>query len=192
MIQYVEVALNIPFKNLETLTYEIPPDFSVEIGCRVEVLLNKKKEEGVVLEIHRNMPNYNALPLQRVIDKKPVLNSEQIELAYWSKDFYLSTLGEALYKMIPQGRRNKSSGFAEIPVDRELLKLNPDQEEAFIKIKNNFGKSKTHLLYGITGSGKTEVYIHLINELLTKTDKGAILLVPEISLTIQILKRLEL
>lgn len=193
MIRYAEVALNIPFRNLETLTYEIPAKMNtLALGCRVEILLNNRKEEGVVLEIHNNMPNYKALEITRQIDKVPVINNEQIELAYWLKDFYLSTLGEALYKMIPSGRKNKSAQFAEVPVESELLELNPEQKRAYENIKLDFGNSETHLLYGVTGSGKTEVYIHLMHDLLANTDKGAILLVPEISLTIQILKRLEL
>jgi primosomal protein N' (replication factor Y) len=193
LIRYAEIALNIPFRNLETLTYEIPINMKqLEIGCRVEVSLNNRKEEGVVIGIHNNMPRYKSLEITRQIDKIPVVNSEQIELAYWLRDFYLSTLGEALYKMIPSGRRNKSASFAEVPVDSELLELNQEQRRAYENIKLDFGNSETHLLYGVTGSGKTEVYIHLIHDLLMNTDKGAILLVPEISLTIQILKRLEL
>ena len=192
MIQYADIALNIPFKTEETLTYQIPEGMNrLQIGCRVEVELRKRKMEGVVIGVHFNMPTYEIKNIKRQIDKEPVVNSEQIQLAYWMRDFYVSTLGESLYKMIPTGRKNQLS--EPVVVDSpELLTLNDEQLSAYEKIKADFGNEKIHLLYGITGSGKTEVYIHLLNHILKNTDKSAILLVPEISLTFQILYRLEL
>ena len=70
------------------------------------------------------------------------------------------------------------------------LKLTQEQQEAFdkinISIKNN--NFKEFLLYGITGSGKTEIYLQLIEKVI-KDKKSAIVLVPEISLTPQMLDR---
>lgn len=194
MILYAEVAINLPIQGEDTFTYEIPMNTKTAVlpGMRVEVEVRNKKMEGVVLEVHSVMPSYKIKPLLRVIDKVPIINSEQMELAKWMRDFYISTLGESLYKMIPSGRRKKNIQKLEIQVEPNLLKLNTEQEEAFQKVSSDFGKEAVHLLYGVTGSGKTEVYIHLIHRLLKETDKSAILLVPEISLTVQILRRLEL
>ena len=66
------------------------------------------------------------------------------------------------------------------------IKLNSDQINALNEIKNT--QDLKYLLYGVTGSGKTEVYINLIKENL-KQGKTAIVLVPEISLTPQIVSR---
>ncbi|MBE6141148.1 MAG: primosomal protein N', partial [Firmicutes bacterium] len=66
--------------------------------------------------------------------------------------------------------------------------LTEEQREVFEKIKKSFFEKKVFLLYGVTGSGKTEVYLKLIEEVL-KSGKTAILLVPEITLTAQITKR---
>ena len=164
MIQYAEVAINLPIREEDTLTYEIPFGMkNVEVGKRVEIELRNKKMEGVVVEIHSLIPNYKTKPIKRVVDKQPVITSDQIELGKWMKDFYISTLGESLYKMIPTGRRNISSEKVDVSVESKLLKLNSEQEIAYQKIRSDFGKESTHLLYGITGSGKTEVYIHLMN-----------------------------
>ncbi|MBK8393992.1 MAG: primosomal protein N' [Leptospiraceae bacterium] len=193
MIQFAEVAINLPIKDEDTLTYEIPHGMkNVEVGKRVEIEVRNKKMEGVVIEIHSLIPNYKTKPIKRLIDKQPVITIDQMELGKWMKDFYISSLGESLYKMIPTGRRNISTEKIDISVESKLLKLNQEQEIVYQQIRSDFGKESTHLLYGITGSGKTEVYIHLMNDLLVNTDKSAILLVPEISLTVQILKRLEL
>src|SRR5574344_849466 len=72
--------------------------------------------------------------------------------------------------------------------NREEYLLTEEQSAAINKISLQFNKPQTFLLYGITGSGKTEVYIRLIKEV-NKQNKTAIMLVPEISLTTQIIER---
>ena len=69
--------------------------------------------------------------------------------------------------------------------------LNSEQEVCVNKVTNCFGISKTFLLYGVTGSGKTEVYMNIIEKAINK-GMSAIMLVPEISLTPQIVERFAL
>ncbi len=66
--------------------------------------------------------------------------------------------------------------------------LNKEQKDAIDKVVNSIGISKTFLLYGVTGSGKTEVYMNIIDSVINR-DMSAIMLVPEISLTPQIVER---
>lgn len=66
--------------------------------------------------------------------------------------------------------------------------LNEEQQKVYEKIKGGFHTNKTYLLHGVTGSGKTEVYIKLIKEVL-KEGQTALVLVPEISLTPQLIER---
>lgn len=70
----------------------------------------------------------------------------------------------------------------------ETFILTEEQETVYQKIKNSYGKAETFLLHGVTGSGKTEIYLKVIEDVIKK-DKTAILLVPEISLTPQIVAR---
>ncbi len=74
-------------------------------------------------------------------------------------------------------------------VAEEIKILNEDQQKALIKIQDSFLKNKVTLLNGVTGSGKTEVYIHLIGQYLKK-EKQVLYLLPEIALTAQIINRL--
>lgn len=69
-------------------------------------------------------------------------------------------------------------------------KLSPAQEQALIDIKNIFLEKSYLLLHGVTGSGKTMLYIHLIKEIINQ-GKQILFLVPEISLTTQLVKRLQ-
>ena len=67
--------------------------------------------------------------------------------------------------------------------------LNEEQKGVFNEIKNNLTKNINYLLFGVTGSGKTEVYMELMEEVI-KNNRTCLLLVPEITLTNQILKRI--
>lgn len=191
MIQYAEVALNLSWES-KTLTYEVPVGMKSLIpGIRVIVPLNGKEWDGVIIEIHQNEPSYDTQTILKQIDSEPVLTNEQMELAQWMADHYLSSLGEALFLMVPKGKKRKSLEPNIVRVESHLLHpLNEAQQKAYDEINGN-KISNTHLLYGITGSGKTEVYLHLMRDIL-QTPKGSVIfLVPEISLTYPTIARIE-
>lgn len=73
-------------------------------------------------------------------------------------------------------------------VNKQNFNLSEEQTKTFNAIKNKLNEYMTHLIYGVTASGKTEVYFRLIEEVL-KIDKTALVLVPEITLTSQMIKR---
>lgn len=188
MIQYAEVAFDLPILE-DSFTYEVPP--GTQVGVRVEAKLRGRKEEGIILSLHHNEPNYEVLSVERVVDKTPIVNEEQIQLAYWLKEQYLASLGECIHKMIPAGRRHSKVDLKNGVEETSPLELNEEQKLAYENIKRDFGKDAVHLLFGITGSGKTEVYLHLIRDILKNTNKGVLLLVPEIGLTYHIIRKLD-
>lgn len=71
------------------------------------------------------------------------------------------------------------------------IKLNEEQEKAVLEVTTHLCSSSTYLLYGVTGSGKTEVYMHIIKKV-RDLGKTALMLVPEISLTTQMIARLKM
>ena len=90
-------------------------------------------------------------------------------------------------KVILNSKISKSEKEKSEIVEKEIV-LNAEQQKAVDTIKNS--EKQIFLLKGITGSGKTEIYINLIKEAL-KQGFGSIFLVPEISLTVQMIQRLE-
>ncbi|PJZ51659.1 replication restart helicase PriA [Leptospira adleri] len=189
MIYYAEVAFDLPIEE-DTFTYEVPP--GTKVGVRVHAKLRSREEEGIIVSVHQNEPDYKVLPVDKIIDKTPILLQEQIDLAYWMKDQYIASLGECIYKMIPAGRRQVKLESFPSDAEGKPVKLNEEQDVAYQNIVSTFDQTAVHLLFGITGSGKTEVYIHLIRKILESSDRSVILLVPEISLTFHIIRKLEI
>ena len=74
--------------------------------------------------------------------------------------------------------------------ENPIEELNDDQNQALIEIKSGFNEKKPVLLHGITGSGKTHIYSHLIKEVLDKKQQ-ILYLLPEIALTSQLITRLQ-
>lgn len=99
----------------------------------------------------------------------------------------LKSLEKREFLTLFQKEANRA-GEHEFSPDTEIKELNPDQKSVLKEINGASGSFKTFLLHGVTGSGKTQVYIEAIKKMLDE-DKTAIVLVPEISLTPQLIHR---
>lgn len=111
------------------------------------------------------------------------------ELVKKSKSSY-SVLKKLIEAGILEETTEEVSRFPAGPdVHGKLKKLSAHQEEIHGKMSSLFEEKNTVLLHGVTSSGKTEIYIHLIDEALKKGEK-VLYLLPEIALTTQIIDRL--
>src|SRR5436190_1954390 len=172
-------------------TYEVPDD--VEAGAVVEVRFGNAKRRGVVTEVDVVPPaGVTAAPVERVIEALP---RPLVELALWVADYYGSTPGRAFQLVAPvqrkpRGERAQPAERDALPGEPEPASLSETQAVALARIveKLDAEESANFLLYGATGSGKTEVYLQACAAALER-GRGAIVLVPEIALTPQALGR---
>ncbi len=193
-MKYAEVLL--PQKVLltqDTLTYSIPEKFKVKEGQAVSVPLKRSTSHGIIWKITSKKPIFKTLPIKEIIDDHPLLSKNQISLATWISSYYFCPLFKALKLFIPkrilQGNPVKARATKDEQIIRsKTLKLTNDQAKAVDQILES--KLNKFLIHGVTGSGKTEIYTRIAKHYI-KTKKQVLILVPEISLTPQIIEYFE-
>lgn len=187
--RWLEVVLNVPV--LRSFTY-LNPDPSVDLlGKRVEVKFGSRTLIGFVtgasdrLSEGFPLPESDIKPILRVVDKEPLYGEAEVKLARWMSSFYLCSEGEALSAMIPSGKRESALAGSDFGEDfaRTAVELSREQKEAVSGILEGSGPV---YLFGVTGSGKTEVFLQAAEAVLGR-GQGVIYLVPEIALTHQVI-----
>ena len=166
----------------EPLTYASPTRLAT--GVIVQVELQKELVLGVVTG-PTSQPRFQTKPVVRAFDLPP-LPTHLLKLARWLQAYYPAPLGVLTQQLVPAHFSEKQldapapSNYP-APNTTALPPLTPEQ-------KNALGAMQTHdtyLLHGITGSGKTRLYIELAMQAV-KAGRSAIVLTPEISLTTQL------
>ncbi|MDD6655511.1 MAG: primosomal protein N' [Treponema sp.] len=200
MLIFLDIVLNVPVNQAFTYSY-IPlenqkPENIPQIGKRAEVRFGNKKMTGFITKIYDSFPSHCAVPLEKIkqvskiVDSEPLITQELLETAIWVSKYYLCTIGEAVNSILPSARRESSE--QSFSFDSEISagikqNLSEEQKKAVNDILAHAEKNESsfHYLYGPTGSGKTEVFLQTAEQILKK-NKGVIYLVPEISLTQQV------
>lgn len=141
---------------------------------------------GVIIAIVANKPTFATKAIKSTIEGHQ-LPAQLLKLANWISAYYATHLALVLQAMLPSGlqkQRREQKNIASHPIrKRTQIVLNSDQAAAVQHISTNC--PGTFLLHGVTGSGKTQVYIETAKQELA--DGGcAIILVPEIALTPQL------
>jgi len=164
------------------------------------VHLGKKKVlTGLIWNIHHRIPPFEARDIICIVDEAPILDSRQFKLWEWIAEYYICTPGEVMKAALPAflkadhrdpKRVRKAKPSASDDPLNTLAPLSPAQAQIWQAIRTGFANTPVHLLHGITSSGKTEIYIHLIQEQLN-LNKQVLYLLPEIALTTQIIVRLQ-
>ncbi|MBI4335707.1 MAG: primosomal protein N' [Candidatus Omnitrophica bacterium] len=201
-----EVAVGLPID--KTFHYSVPNSLEDKIaqGKRVWIPFGQRRFVGYVVGLNTQDVSGPAAPapgeyqvrdIENVIDEIPVLSEEMLDLARWISLYYFCSWGEAIESSLPSAiRKGKTKiavrkGAPEKEYERSFhLKLTGQQDEALAPILADMeeGRRNTYLLFGITASGKTELYLQAIARAL-KQGKSSICLVPEIALTPQTTER---
>ncbi|RXJ78523.1 primosomal protein N' [Arcobacter sp. F155] len=178
-MNYYEVSL---LKSpLEPLTFQSEEE--LELGSKVEVpLRNRKNYSDAVVVKKVEEPSFKCSDIKVITEF--FYDNKMLEIAKFISQYYVCSFGEALSIFIPFNKEYENKNIKQ-EFDSQI-ELSPKQQEAFDFCKDK----KQALLFANTGSGKTEVYIKTIEEVLNKGGQ-AVLLMPEISLTPQMQKRLE-
>lgn len=189
----VQVAVDAPLN--EVLTYEQNDQFQVSRGDVVEVPLGKRTTKGVVVNTE-NVKAPEGFELKKIIahDKElPKLNDPFFKWLEWVSDYYIYPLGKVAQLCFPPLSKTKKERASQRPsvvpkMERKPLhKLTEEQIVCLEDIQKISGFA-THLVHGVTGSGKTEIYLQLFEKTLSEKKRGLFLL-PEISLTPQLIQR---
>ncbi len=197
--RYAEIIVGLNQPRVDRIfSYRIPETMQEQVvpGTVVEVPFGKgnRKERGFVLEV-ADRTDYDpeqVKEIRKVLSEQAVFTEEQLSFARWMQSYYDAPLGACLSLWVPRQatRKPRKKTEAEAPeVPASLpLPLNAEQARAAQAVSRCIHEKmhRVFLLHGITGSGKTEVYMHLIRETLEQ-GRQAILLVPEISLTPQLI-----
>ena len=181
-------------KNIIFLKEEMYEQYKPKLVRYVQLGKNYRSEENLeaLLNGLTRAPKQSQVVLSlfqlQAVTKKPVKVSE-LEKASNSSSSIIKTLIDKgiLEEQFVQTDRVVYEGDDE---NEALKSLNDYQKVALKDIKNSFQDNKVVLLHGVTSSGKTEVYVKLIEEFLSQ-GKQALYLLPEIALTTQLISRLQ-
>ncbi len=163
----------------------------IQIGSYVSVPYGKKEIHGVVVALHDTTPSFITKPISELLYETPVLTTGLIKLAQWMSKYYHEPLRNCIDTVLifkKKVRLPKVKPIKNVSLVPRVV-LNTEQKIAFDAIAT-VQQHTTFLLHGVTGSGKTEIYLQIMEEVLEK-GKQVIYLVPEIALTPQTIKRVE-
>lgn len=183
-MNYYEIAPT-ALVRAESITFTYSSDGQLEVGRLVIISVGKKQHTGVVMG-QAAKPEYQVKPLEKALDLPPI-PGELLASAHWISEYYATHFAHVLRTILPSGltknRRKSSADNRGIARKRTNFVLNEYQRKAVNLAVSISGGSM--LLHGVTGSGKTAVYIESIRTAY-ESGKSSIVLVPEIALTSQL------
>lgn len=204
MSELVEIAL--PLNLPGPLTYEWHMDKPPIIGARVVVPVGKREMAGIIWRTGATttLDPEQLRPVRERLDTSPLLPEFLMEFLEWTADYYFYPLGLAVSESMPPGfmpsRSRQIESLITNPIRQgrsrfEINSWNPgnvrelssSQSEVLSTVERALrsGEFSPILLHGVTGSGKTEVYIRAVKRCL-ELGRTALVLVPEIAMTSQI------
>ncbi|MDD2741792.1 MAG: primosomal protein N' [Rhodocyclaceae bacterium] len=186
----LRVALDLPLHRL--FDYSATEISAADIGLRVRVPFGRGERIGVIVDISESSdwPLEQIKPAGEVLRDIAPLPADFFALCTFASTYYQAPLGEVIMQGLPVGLKRldppdrRKVRATRSPAQTPQPALTAEQTSVLAAMDLNTGFS-AHLLHGVTGSGKTEVYLRLIERALAD-GKQVLLLVPEINLTPQL------
>lgn len=178
-------------------TYGVKDDAKIGSKVYVPFARSRNLREAYVVETDEHSGDGLGKRLRYIekVDDDVSLSEEMIRTALWMKKRYICRLIDAVNCFTPVGekarRRQRKNPFAEEKGEPASVKELTLQQAQILQRIGEAAKAKKHmrfLLHGVTGSGKTEIYIRAAQQVLEQ-GRNVIVLVPEIALTGQIIDR---
>ena len=183
-MHYYEVAPN-QIIRATSATFTYASESALTIGTLVVIEVGKKALIGVIVR-PVTKPKYDTKLISAVIEEQP-LPEQMIHLAQWLSSYYSTHFATVLQTILPRGlqkaRRQRKVQSHETFRDRTNIVFTDEQKNAINTVESM--SPGTAILHGVTGSGKTHVYIELAKRVIER-DQSVILLIPEIALTSQV------
>ncbi|MEK9727508.1 MAG: primosomal protein N' [Candidatus Margulisiibacteriota bacterium] len=186
IMTYVRVADLIILANVpQRYSYIVPENMAIEIGQFVDVTFARRKQVGMCVDIKNISPeklSFKLSVIDSIHDKRAHVPLSIIRLIAWFSTFYCVSEYKAFQCVVGLKRLREAPVNSNANIE-QLNSLSPEQMNVYNNI--NASKNLYHLLHGVTGSGKTSIYAHLIRDCIA-IEKSVIMLIPEISLTPQL------
>ena len=190
---YYDIAVGLPLR--QCFTYKSKD--IIKKGERVVVPFGNKSIIGIVVKKVSKPKSLNGLKeIIEITDDHIAFDKSEFKTILWASDYYHHPIGEVFFSFLPTLLRKKNDKTVkatgeiakyELNEKDKNFKLTKEQSTNLDKL-NKINRFDPSLIYGVTGSGKTEIYLQLAEKLIQK-NKSVLVLVPEINLIPQLEKR---
>ena len=192
-IFYYDIAVGLPLR--QCFTYKSKD--VIKKGKRVIVPFGTKSIVGIVVKKIAKPKSLKGLKeIISIADEHSCFSGSIFEAITWASDYYHHPIGEVFFSFMPTLLRKRNDKIIIDLDDNTEYKLNEDDKKLKLTKEQNINLSKLNkvekfspsLIYGVTGSGKTEIYLQLAEKFILQ-NKSILILVPEINLIPQLEKR---
>ena len=192
-IFYYDIAVGLPLR--QCFTYKSKE--VIKKGKRVIVPFGSKSIVGIVVKKIAKPKSLKGLKeIISIADEHSCFNGSIFEAITWASDYYHHPIGEVFFSFMPTLLRKQNNKIIIDLDDNNEYKLNKEDKKLKLTKEQNINLSKLNkvekfspsLIYGVTGSGKTEIYLQLAEKFILQ-NKSILILVPEINLIPQLEKR---
>lgn len=185
---YLKLAVEAPLP--EPLIYSSP--IPHPRGLSLQVPLTTRKVNGVVVGSTHEAGDFEIKPVGEVHEERPPLPEPFLQWLEWLSKYYLHPIGLVTALAFPSLKKKGQKGKKRSPIvpdvpTSSVPTYTEEQQQCIGRISRDWG-FQVHLLHGVTGSGKTEVYLSLLGKTIANGKRGVVI-VPEISLTPQLIER---